>query len=425
MAESPVDRRTFLERASTVAGSLAASTLASGIVAGDEPSRGMPPDLARPTSPGGADIGSLAPLIQRLAETNEYDTSFLTGRFASIDEFKAAGRAKVTDAFRFQPERVPLQPEVVDRQETDDWIREKVLFSTSPVLHVPAYIHLPKRQTGPAPAIVDLHSHGGMFLFGKEKVIDFGTNHPVMRAYHQRNYGGRPTTTELVRRGYVVISTDAFMFGERRLMMDEDLQLGWDRSRYSVEVADRLNQRCRSKESTLAKSMVYAGTTWPGIVTWDDMRTVDYLVSRPEVDPQRIGCVGVSFGGWRTLFLAGMDERIAAACVVGFMSTVKSMLHRHIDTHSWVHFLPGLHGHLDLPDVVSMMAPKPLMVQQCRQDGLFPPTGMQESVDKIARVYERAGVANHFTGRFFDGGHRFDVPMQDEAFQWFDQHMKT
>ena len=165
--------------------------------------------------------------------------------------------------------------------------------------------------------------------------------------------------------------------------------------------------------------------TWPGIVTWDDMRTVDYLITRPEVDPRRIGCVGVSLGGHRSLYLAGLDERIAAACVAGFMSTVRPMIEKHLDTHSFVHFVPHLHRWLDLPDVVSMMAPKPLLVQQCSLDGLFPLVGMQAAVDKIAQVYRKAGVPDQFTGRFYDIPHRFSLTMQDDAFAFFDRHLKA
>ena len=80
-------------------------------------------------------------------------------------------------------------------------------------------------------------------------------------------------------------------------------------------------------------------------------------------------------GGYRSLPASGLDERIRAGCVVGFMSTVRPMIRRHIDTHSFVHFVPDLHRYLDLPDVVALRAPKPLLVQQCRQDGLFPPAG--------------------------------------------------
>jgi dienelactone hydrolase len=299
-----------------------------------------------------------------------------------------------------------------------------VIFSTSPQFRVPAYVLIPKDLKKPAPAILDLHSHGGMFLFGKEKVIDPGKNHPAMTDYHQRNYDGRPTATSLVRRGYVVISIDAFMFGERRILMDADLKYGWDRSKYTLDDVKYLNQQCRAKESTVVKGLTLAGLTWSGIVTWDDIRTIDYLTTRPEVDPERIGCLGISMGGHRTLFLAGLDERISAACVVGFMSTVKPMVKAHLDTHSFVHFVPGLHRWLDLPDVVSMMAPRPLLVQQCSQDRLFPLAGMKDAVDRIGAVYEKAGAKERFTGRFYDAPHQFTRAMQDDAFAFLDHHLK-
>ncbi|MCS7239512.1 MAG: prolyl oligopeptidase family serine peptidase, partial [Thermoguttaceae bacterium] len=201
--------------------------------------------------------------------------------------------------------------------------------------------------------------------------------------------------------------------------------LGYDRAKYTLEDVRRLNQICRSKEPTVVKALTLAGLTWPGIVFWDDIRTVDYLVTRPEVDPKRIGCVGISMGGYRAAFLAGLDERIAAACVVGFMSTVRPMIKAHIDTHSFVHFVPTLHRYLDLPDVVGMMAPKPLLVQQCAQDRLFPPEGMKESVEKIAAIYEKAGARGQFVGRFYDIPHIFSKTMQEEAFDWFDHHLKA
>jgi hypothetical protein len=101
------------------------------------------------------------------------------------------------------------------------------------------------------------------------------------------------------------------------------------------------------------------------------------------------------------------------------------MIQAHLDTHSWVHFLPALHRFLDWPDVASLAAPRPLMVQQCSQDRLFPPEGMKAAVDKIAAVYERAGAADTFTGRFYDVPHRFTRAMQDEAFAWLDRQLKT
>lgn len=409
-----------VSRREWLAGLAAAGAL--GLTLPDE-ALAAPADLPRELAPTSANMGSLFPDVQRLAG-GKYAYSFLGDRFKSLDEFHAESRAKVLELLAYRPEKVEPEAEVLDRFEHEDYIREKIVFSTSPHFRVPAYVYLPKKAPRPAPAIVDLHSHGGMFLFGKEKVSDLVENHPAMVEYHQKNYDGRPTATQLVRRGYVVITIDAFFFGERRLILDPDLKHGFDRAKYSLDDVKLLNQQCRGKEATLVKSLIFAGLTWPGIVYWDDTRTVDYLVTRPEVDPARIGCLGISMGGYRTMFLAALDARIRAACVVGFMSSVRPMVQAHVDTHSWVHFLPGLHQYLDWPDLVSLTAPRALLVQQCSKDGLFPLAGMQESNAKIAAVYEKAKASEKMSGRFYDAPHLFTRTMQDEAFEWFDKHLK-
>ncbi len=383
-----------------------------------------PLDQPRPLNPTGADSGSAYPLIEQLTANQSYPLSFLNHRFTSFEAFRNQARAAAFEALGSRPAPVQTNPEVVDRRDMGGYIREKVVFSTTPHFRVPAYVLIPKNLKGPAPAIVDLHSHGGMFIYGKEKVLDLGVNHPAMTVYHQENYEGRPTATALVNRGYVVITIDAFSFGERRIQLDEDLKYGYERSKYSLDDIRHLNAKCRSKESTVVKSLTYSGLTWPGVVTWDDIRTVDYLASRPEVDARRIGCVGVSFGGWRSLFLAGLDPRIAAGCVAGFMSTVRSMIRKHVDTHSFVHFVPTLHRSLDLPDLVALRTPRPLLVLQCRRDALFPLEGMEESVRKIAAIYRKAGAPGQFTSRFYDLPHIFNVQMQEDAFAWLDQILK-
>jgi hypothetical protein len=96
----------------------------------------------------------------------------------------------------------------------------------------------------------------------------------------------------------------------------------------------------------------------------------------------------------------------------------------NLSTHSWVHYVPGLTRYLDLPDVASLHAPKPLLVQQCSQDRLFPPAGMRGAVRKIADAYARAGARDQFVGRFYDAPHQFTRAMQDEAFDWLDRELK-
>ncbi len=372
-----------------------------------------------------ADLGSLHGEVAEFAAGHGYAYSFGDGRIAGFAEFQKRGRAKILELLHYEPVETPANAQVIERTDCGSYFRERITFATTPQFRVPAYVLIPKEGKRPLPAIVDLHSHGGMFLFGKEKVVDLGTNHAAMTGYHKENYDGRPTATELVKRGYLVISIDAFAFGERRLLLDADARYGRDRAKFSVEDVRYLNRQCASKEETLMKELALAGATWPGIVFWDDMRTVSYVASRPDVDPKRIGCVGISMGGYRSLFLSALDQRIRAGCVTGFMSTVRPMMRAHIDTHSMIHFLPGLHRYLDWPDVAALTAPRALMVQQCSRDGLFPLEGMKAAVAGIGRSFDKAGYSANFAGRFYDAPHRFTLAMQDEAFSWLDQKLEN
>lgn len=409
-----MDRRRFLAAIPALPSTAAAQPPAAPLA-----------DPPRALTPTGADLGTLAAEIERVAAATRYSLRFPHPRFPTFTEYRAAARAAVLDALAYFPEKVEPRAEVTDRVDRGDHVRERVLFSTSPASRVPAYVLVPKGLKGPAPAVIDLHSHGGMFLFGKEKVIDLGANHPAMTEYHRVNYDGRPTATELVRRGYVVATIDALMFGERRVVVEADAAAGWDRSRYTLDEVRRLNAVCRGKESTVVKGLTLAGATWPGVVAWDDMRTVDYVATRPDVDPKRIGCLGISMGGYRAAYLTALDDRITAGCVVGFMSAVAPMRKAHLDTHSFVHFLPGLHRLMDFPDLAALAAPRALLVQQCRQDRLFPPEGMTAAVDRIAEVYAAARCPRQFEGRFYDEPHRFTRAMQDDAFAWLDRHLKA
>ena len=96
----------------------------------------------------------------------------------------------------------------------------------------------------------------------------------------------------------------------------------------------------------------------------------------------------------------------------------------HVDTHSFVHFLPGMAHYLDLPDLLGCMAPKPLLVEHCRYDALYPLAGMEESSEKLAAIYKKAGAPERFQSRFYDLRHTFSRQMQDDAFDWLDRWLK-
>ena len=377
-----------------------------------------------PEKATGSDIGTLYDEIRAIAERNQYPLSLLSRSYGSMEEYRKTIQRKVLELFHYDPPAVDPAPEVVDRWETDEFIQEKIIFSTTPWFRVPAYVLIPKGFPGKRPAIVDLHCHAGAFLYGKEKVMPVRNPHPALVDLVEANYDGRNTSAELARRGYVVISIDRFYFGERRTLFDDMNSLGMDLSRYSKEDIAEGNLRASRGESVLARSLFWAGTTWHGIAHWDDIRTVDYLASRPEVDPSRIGCMGISMGSDRTNYLCALDDRIRCAVSVGWVATLRPLIKSYVETHSFAHFLPGLTRFMDLPDMLGAMAPNPLMVLECSQDNLYPLESMKEAVDKLGRIYDKAGKPENFQGRFYDQPHRFSRDMQEDAFRWLDSHLK-
>jgi dienelactone hydrolase len=217
-----------------------------------------------------------------------------------------------------------------------------------------------------------------------------------------------------------VIVIDMFYWGERRMLLDDDAR-DW-RERPPEITAERIaafNQRSSQSEQLVGRTIFAAGFTWPGIMFWDDVRTVDYLVSRPDVDPERIGCVGLSVGGLRACHLAALDERIKAAVAVGWMASFPAQLRRHVrHTIGHTKVVPGLYRELDYPDVAALAMPRALLVINGSRDGLFDLDGVRSSFEKLAACYAKAGVPERFRARLYDAPHEFNAEMQDEAWAW-------
>lgn len=371
-----------------------------------------------------AQVGSLYPFLRATASRSTFDLSFLQERFQDVEAWKREARPKVLNLLHYAPPRCDPRAEVVERVDCGTYVREKLYFNTTPDVRVPAYLLLPKGEPKRRPAIVALHDHGAFFVWGKEKVIATENEHPALTAFKRTSYSGRSYGDELAKRGYVVIAIDMFYWGERRMLLPSDPPAWRDRDTMSVEDVAAMNRRCSAQTSLIATGLFKAGTTWAGVMFLDDIRTVDYLITRPEVDPERIGCCGLSVGGFRSAHLAGLDPRIKAAVVVGWMSTYGSMLQNKLTSIGFMKVVPGLYQHMDLPDVVSMLAPGALMVIHGSQDGLFPPDGVQAAFDKIAAVYQKAGVPERFQSIVYEGPHEFNAEMQEKAFAWLDRWLK-
>jgi dienelactone hydrolase len=326
-------------------------------------------------------------------------------------------RDLVFEKMKYRPARMDFQVETVEKADRGTFVREKIYFNTTPELRVPAYVLVPKNLAGKkAPAIVALHDHGGFYRWGKEKLVKTDDEHPALTTF-KSCYAGRSIADDLAEQGYVVIVIDMFYWGERRMRLPDDPKTG---AGETAEDVKRFNSSRSPLEALVARAITTAGFTWPGLIFWDDIRTVDYLCSRPEVDPQRIGCVGLSVGAWRANHLIALDDRIKAAVAVCWLTSFRQLQARHVvNTTGFTMLLPGLYRKLDTPDVVSLAAPRALLNINGAQDRLFPiDTGIKPAYRTLETVYAKLGAPDKFRGHLYDAPHEFNDAMQAEAWAW-------
>ena len=376
--------------------------------------------VSQTPAPTGSHIGNLYPFVQAQADNSTLELSFLRSEFKDLRRWQSTARSKIFDHLFYAPPPVAPQANVVRSRDMGDYAEEYLTFQTAPDVRVPAYVLIPKKGPRPAPGVVALHSHDGLYLWGKEKVIDAEQEHPYLTAFKQQRYGGKSIGAELARQGYVVIAIDMFYWGDRRMLLDDDPPAYRERPLTMTEKEiQAFNQRASQNESLIGRSLFTAGTTWPGVVLWDDIRTLDYLASRREVDPNRLGCVGLSVGGYRSFLLAALDERIKAAVDVGWMTSFAAQIKQHVVNTIGLSFhVNGLFRYMDLPDMSALIAPRAIMVINGSQDRLFALDGVNAAFDKIVRCYAKAGAPDRQRCRLFNAPHEFNLEMQKEAWEW-------
>jgi dienelactone hydrolase len=177
-------------------------------------------------------------------------------------------------------------------------------------------------------------------------------------------------------------------------------------------------------EEAVARSLFCLGFTFPGVVLAEDLAALGVLASRPEVDPDRLGCCGLSGGGLRTVYLAGMDDSLDCAVAVGFMSTWRDFALHKSFAHTWMLYAPLLPQYLDFPEILALRVPLPSLVLASEQDPLFGLEEARRADALLADVYTQAGAAEKARMSFYPGPHQFNRPMQEEAFAWMDRWLK-
>jgi dienelactone hydrolase len=342
-------------------------------------------------------------------------------------------RRKLREVLGFcQGDEMPRDVMVERSWESEGLYGEEVSWNVGYGTRTHAYLLRPAVTNKPLPGMIALHDHGGFKYFGKEKIAD-GSEAPlpVLINYREGCYGSRAYANALAKEGFVVLIHDTFLWGSRRfpleemppeiLMIAQALVGAWGKDEITPLEIQEYNTAASQHEHLVEKYCNLLGTTMAGVVCYEDRVALNYLLSRPEVDTQNVGCIGLSGGGNRSALLLATHEGIRAAVIVGLMSTYADLLDHNVSSHTWMLFPHGWARCGDWPDIAACRAPLPLLVQYDREDELFTLEGMENAHQRLAAHYQKAGTPQAYTGQFYPGCHKFDLAMQAAAFAWLRQ----
>ena len=422
-----LSRRNFVEIATAAMGSLPVMGVSSDIFAEQKASAGMAAGKMNE-----AEISVIGPYGRWAASLTEDELpsfSFRRDEWQDMEVWRKSARQRLAE--RLSIPDIGGIPEVsVKRQYTYDGLHVEELSWQLPYGRpTDAILLKPLNAGGPLPGIMAFHDHGGNKYFGARKITRTADQrHSLIEAHQQEYYSGRAWANEIARRGYVVLVSDAFPFGSRRVLsgdVPEVMREGLnDEDPENPDNIAAYNQWAAGHESVMAKSLFCAGTTWPGVFFAEDQRALDILCAREDVDASRIGCGGLSGGGMRTVFMGGLDPRIRCAVCVGFMTTWRDFLLNKSFTHTWMTYVPLLPRELDFPEILGLRAPLPTLVLNDADDFLYTLPEMKRADSILRDIYSKAEAGDRYRCSFYPGEHKFDASMQAEAFDWFDRWLK-
>jgi fermentation-respiration switch protein FrsA (DUF1100 family) len=299
---------------------------------------------------------------------------------------------KVVDLLGGFPPPCELNARIVSSEKDDGYTRHKLYFDSEPGMSVAAWVLVPdgiergERRAG----VLALHGHGN----GKDDVVGIDGGDPKRRKNikaHNYDYA-----RQFAKRGYVVIAPDHRRWGERECGIAE-----------AVKPRDPCN-------IIYIESMLF-GLNPLMMNVWDAMRCYDYLTTRHDVDRERIGAVGLSYGGTVSLYVAALDPRIKAVIVSCYLTTYESYglgLHNFCGSQ----IATGLLSYGEISDVAALITPRPALYEMGIKDEGFPIEASRKAYAQVRRAYKVMGALDSLELDEFDGGHQFSG---SKAFDFF------
>ena len=326
-----------------------------------------------------------------------------------FDTWRDKARTLLLDCIDYTPDTTAFDYTIVATEQRDGYAAHRIMLHLNRYVTVPAYLLVPS-GSGPFPAVVVLHDHGAKFDIGKEKNVkpfaDDTVTLAMSDAWVSKYYDGIYTGDYLAANGYVVLAVDALLWGDRGRK---------EGARYSSQQA-------------LAANLLQMGRSWCGVITSDDMRSVDFLASLPFVDSSRIGAVGFSMGAHRAWMLSAATDKVRAAAAVCWMCTTDSLMtltnNQNKGGSAYAMIVPRLRRYLDYPHVAAISCPKPLLLINGRKDKLFPVAGVQSAYDYLRGVWRQCGAEEKLETTFYDTTHTFNAEMHRQVLLFLDKWLK-
>ncbi len=290
------------------------------------------------------------------------------------------------------PEPCDLKPRVRETIRKEGYRIESVYYDAEPGDAIPAMLLIPDgiNAQHPAPGICVWHQHAGQYEKGKSEPAGLGFD----KMHH--------TGVALAKEGYVVLCPDALCFEERQ------------------DPAGKLKGGNYERFEFLRYVVAGKCMAWKNIL--DMRRAVDYLVSRPEVRGDKLGCYGHSMGSTHTWLVGPWEPRLK--CLVGNCCLpTYAGIHREHMLHCFPNFIPGIYPHGDTPDIAALIAPRALHLNFGETDGGSPIDEVRKGVQTIARAYESMHAEDKFTYFIENVGHVLSEAMWQRTKACFAKHL--
>jgi dienelactone hydrolase len=282
----------------------------------------------------------------------------------------------------------PAPPKVIKTEKHEGFTIERLVLDLNGLEPVPALLLIPDQLQKPAPGLLFIHWHGGMYDLGKEQLLVGDRAQPAYA----------PVCAE---KGLVTLAIDSWCFGERKHEADG-----------------------HTGEEDAFKLMLWRGRVLWGMMMFDELGALDYLASRQEVDPMRLGVTGMSMGSTKAWWLAALDPRLRLCADICCLTDYEELIRAgNLKGHGIYYYVPSLLKHFQTADINALIVPRPRLSVNGRKDDLTPPLGVEKVRDALLPLYRRYGNEADCRIELYDCAHVELAEMRRLILAWFDRHL--